>query len=263
MTMLLGTWRALLEERGGEGWSPLLPTDGGRLPDHWYRSDQGLWQDAGVTPAASDGDVVGRWEDLTANADHVNQANAGNKPTLQSGAGDLVNGHPVVRCDGIDDFLQGAFTTGGAMNQPYTMILVAKLDTVSVDDGNTRFVIDGDDAVNYFRVGQNGVVNPDAWYFTTGAQLVGNASDDDWNIWTILANGAASQFWINGISEAAGAAGANAIDGLTVGSKADGNNNWDGDVLDVLLYGAQLPGADMNQLGRYAAARYGLSYTNI
>ena len=39
------------------GWTPAqATTDGGVSPEHWYRSDGPLWQDAGVTPAAADGD---------------------------------------------------------------------------------------------------------------------------------------------------------------------------------------------------------------
>ena len=248
----------------GGSWDPSMPTAGGYTPDHWYRSDQGLWQDAGVTPAASDGDVVGRWEDITANADHVNQANAGNKPTLQSGAGDLVNGHPVVRGDGIDDYLQGAFTTGGAMNQPNTIIAVAKLDAAAVNDNNGHAICDGDDAGNRNILGVYQAAAPDKWQIYAGANLVGNNDDSDFRIWTAGFNGASSQLWHNGVSEAGpGNAGAMAIDGLTLFDGHAGGAPWKGDIAEIIMYDANLSDADKNQVGRYLAARYGLSYTDI
>ena len=223
-----------------------------------------MWQDAGITPAASDGDVVGRWEDKTTNADHVNQANAGNKPTLQSGAGDLLNGWPVVRTDGIDDYLQGAFTTGGAMNQPNTVFAVAALDAVSVNDDNGHAITDGDDNANRHILSVSQASIPDKWQIYGGAQLIGSANDSSVNIWTALFNGATSQFWLNGNSQAGpGNAGAHALDGLTIGDGNAGGAPWDGDIVEIILYDANLPDADKNQVGRYLADRYGLSYTDI
>jgi len=249
----------------GALWTPALPLPvSGLLPEHWYRSDQGLWQDAGVTPAVNDGDVVGRWEDISTNADHVNQANAGNKPTLQNGAGDLLNGHPVVRFDGIDDYLQGTFTTGGNMLQPNTMILVAALDAAAVNDGVNHKITDGIALDSRAVTGQTATPNPDAWYIYSGAALNGNASDSNWHIWTALYAGVTSQLWINGISNAGPAnAGVHTLTGLTVGTAYDGANPWDGDITEVILYNANLSDADKNTVGQYLATRYSLTYTDI
>ena len=265
MTMRLCVRRSLLGVRGAALWTPALPTsDGGYLPEHWYRSDQGLWQDAGVTPAVNDGDVVGRWEDITANADHVNQAAAGNKPTLQNGAGDLLNGHPVIRLDGINDYLVGAFTTGGAMNQPNTYFVVVQLDAAVVNNGLDCFLLDGDDAVNRHIVMKNKAGAPDRWDTYAGVALVGGDADANWNVWTALYNGATSQFWLNGISEAGPAnAGAQNPDGIAVGAQSSGATAWKGDITEIILYDANLSDADKNQVGAYLATRYALAYTDI
>jgi len=259
MGLLLSTRRALLGSVAA--WTPASPTIGGYSPDHWYRSDSGLWQDAGTTPAAADGDVVGRWEDLTANADHVNQAGVAFKPTLQNGAGDLLNGHPVVRFDGTDDFLQGAFTTGGAMAQPNTVFVVCMLD--NPNDDVYRVIID-DDSVLSMMLGQRNADVPDKWFMYGGAVLQGGASDGNWNTWTALFNGAASQVWLNGISSIGpGNPGALAVDGLTIGCNKSGVNPWEGDATEIIIYDANLSNADKNQVGQYAATRYALAYTDI
>ena len=263
--MKAGPGRALLYS-GVVVWDPSQPTtDGDLLPDHWYRSDGPLWQDAGVTPAVLDGAVVGRWEDLTANADHVNQAVVANKPTLQNGVGDLLNGQPVIRFDGINDTLSGAFTTGGAMNQPSTVFAVAALDAAAVNDGVSRKIYDSDDAVNRMIAGQYGADNPDSWYLYAGAVISSAAaSNSNWNIWTILYNGASSQFWHNGVSLAGpGNAGAHNADGLTIGGAFDVTAQWDGDITEIIIYDADLSTADDNQVGNYLATRYGLAYTDI
>lgn len=246
-------------------WTPALPTtDGGVSPDHWYRSDSGLWQDAGVTPAVLDGDVVGRWEDLTANADHVNQAVVGNKPTLQNGAGDLLNGHPVVRGDGANDYLQGAFTNGGAMAQPNTIFAVAALDAAAVNDNAANTICDGDDIANRHILGTRSIPNPDEWFIYAGSNLDGGVADSNWNIWTALFNGATSRFWHNGVAKcAAGAGGAQVIDGLTLFSQQQIAFHWNGDITEILIYDANLSDADKNQVGAYLATRYAIAYTDI
>ena len=261
--MKVGPGRALLYS-GVVPWSPALPTtDGGLLPEHWYRSDSGLWQDAGVTPAVLDGAVIGRWEDLTANADHVNQAVVASKPTLQNAAGDLLNGQPVVRFDGANDFLVGAFTTGGAFTQPFTIFVVTALDATAVNDNLDHIVISGDDGVNYIWMFQRAAALPDAWAINAGASVQGAASNSNWNTWTTLINGAGSQFWHNGISQAVGNAGAQIIDGLSIGIHGGVAGPWKGDVAEILAYDADLSNADDNQVGNYLATRYGLAYTDI
>ena len=255
-------------DRTGIGipWTPALPTrDGGYLPEHWYRSDQGLWQDAGITPAVSDGDLIGRWEDLTANADHVGQANAGNKPTLQNGAGDLLNGHPVIRGDGIDDYLNCSYVTGGQMFQPITTFIVAKLGAAAVNDNNWRHIVGSRDIAQRMEHSINAGAVPDSWQIHAGATVAGTtATSSNWIIWTTRWNGASSQFWHNGISEGSGNAGAGNPQGCTIFSRYNaGGAYWLGDIAEVLWYEADLSNGDKNQMGRYLADRYALTYTDI
>jgi len=254
----------LLGGGGGAAWDPSQPTGGGASPEHWYRADGPLWQDAGVTPAVLDAAVVGRWEDLTANADHVNQATAGFRPTLRL---NVLNGHPVIRFDGVDDFLRGAFTNGGALAQPITMLAVAQLDAGAVNDGVNHVILDDNDTPSTFKNYSRGAGIPDDWaiYFGAGAALTGSASNSNWNIWTTLANGAASRFWHNGIAEcAAGNAGGAGLSGITLGSKGHpAGEYWEGDIAEIIIYDSDLSDADKNQVGNYLAARYGLVYADI
>ena len=256
------SWRGRHEALYGQlaEWTPTKPTDGGYRPEHWYRSDQGLWQGAGVTPATADGDVVGRWEDLTANADHVNQAVAGSKPTLQNAAGDLLNGQPVVRIDAVDDYLQGAFTTGGAMAQPYTIFVVAQ---TSATGAANHYLFDGDDGVNRAVIFNDGAFGGGDFSFYAGVVQHGGAEDANWHIWTAFFNGATSSLWNGGVVEVAADPGANGMDGITVGAKNDGTSPWDGDITEIIIYDLNLSDADKNQVGQYLAARYSLTYTDI
>ena len=259
MSLLLSTRRTVL--LGAVAWTPASPTGGGYTPEHWYRVELGkVWQDAGSTPAASAGDVIGRLEDQATSADHVNQGTTANKPTLQAGP----NGTLVARSDGIDDYLQGAFTNGGQMNQPNTVFAVAKLNAGKVNDNFNDWLLDSDDITNRMGVASSTTPNPDEWAIYAGAWLRGNAVDSDWNIWTVVFNGVSSRFWHNGIAEtAAGDAGAHNPDGITILASYNAAGIGHYDVSEIILYDANLPDADKNQVGQYLAARYGLTYTDI
>lgn len=262
--MLFGPRRSLLDARRAAAWTPALPTtDGGVLPDHWYRSDD-AYQDAGrTTPVAADGDVVGNWTDLTANADHVSQATTGNKPTWQNGVGDQLNGHPVIRFDGIDDWLRGTYTTGGALSIPFNLFLVSQLDPLVVNDGTRHAFTDGNDGLQRMICAQNNTPTPDSWSINGAAFVDGGPSNSNWNLWTVLFNGVTSQFWHNGISEAIGNAGSPTPGGLQVGAIFAAAQPVLGNIAEVIIYNSYLSVADKNQVGNYASTRYSVAYTDI
>lgn len=95
----------------------MFPVGGAPFPD----GDLLRWFNAGDL-GLSDGDSVGQWDDLSANADHATQATAANKPTFKTG---IINGEPVVRF-ATDDFLSFSqiFNTSGAVG---AMFVVAEL----------------------------------------------------------------------------------------------------------------------------------------
>jgi len=257
---------AVHNQRNGQNaataWTPALPTtDGGVSPEHWYRSDDAYQDAARTTPVASDGDVVGNLTDKAVSADHVSQATTGNKPTWQNGAGDQLNGHPVIEFDGIDDWLRGAFTTGGALAQPFTVFVVAKLDVAATGDGASHAIGDSDDSTNRMKMDQS---SGNVWDIYAGVGLSGGASDSNWNIWLARFNGVTSTLWMNGILEAGpGNAGAHNPDGLTIGADRLGFSPWNGVFVERVTYDSDLSNADKNEVGTYLATRYGLSWTTI
>lgn len=64
---------------------------------------------------------VGCWRDYSGNGNHAIQATAANQPTLQNGTGDTLNGHPMLRWDGSNDFLGTSMTVNLA---PFTVFVV-------------------------------------------------------------------------------------------------------------------------------------------
>ena len=244
---------------GTVAWTPFnATTDGGVLPSHWYRADGANFQDsAGTTPAVADGDVIGLLTDYGSVVSGVTQATTDNKPVLKTS---VLNGHPVWRFDGTNDYLRGSFA---AVAQPFTIFVVAQLDASKIDGGDVK-IVDSIDSTDRAMLYQYAQVEADAWAVYAGTRLSGAATDANTNIWTVVFNGASSQFWKNGISVAAGAAGAAGITGITIGAIYDGTASYfKGDFTELAIYLGNLSTTDKNQVNRYLATKYGISYTTI
>jgi len=164
--------------------------------------------------------------------DDVTQAVAGDQPLYVAS---IQNGHSGMRLDGVNHYLQGAYTTGGALSQPVSIFAVAALDAVAVDDGRAHVIIDGDDAVTSMVGMQEPQAGADRWAIVAGVTLGAGASNGNWNIWSILFNGAASQFWINTVSQASGNAGVQNPDGITIGANDSTTVFWDGDITSIIV----------------------------
>jgi len=171
--------------------------------------------------------------------DNVTMAVAANQPPYVANA---QNGHAGMRFDGANHWLQGAFTIGGALSQPFNVFAEVSLDAVAVDDDLVHYITDGDDMAARLVSGQK-VAVPDTWHIYAAAPLVGNPSDANVNLWSSLYNGVSSQFWINGTSQASGNAGAHNADGLTIGARFDGTTPWDGDIMSVIIIDPSLSDA--------------------
>lgn len=101
----------------------------------WLKADTGTWQDSGkTTPAVSDGDVIGAWVDLSGNGNDTLQTTTANKPLLKL---NIVNGKPVIRFDGSDDFLSVALDLNLSASDDLTIFLVTK----PVDNAATKNIM--------------------------------------------------------------------------------------------------------------------------
>jgi hypothetical protein len=222
----------------------------------------GNFQDAAKTTVAGLTDPVGAAVNQGSDTYDVVQATAGNRPTLQQVTIGSVTSY-VWRFDGVNDFLQGAFG-GGAISQPLTIFAVGKLDAAAVNDNDFHHLFGGNTSVDAPILRQRSVTTPDSWEIRAGTPLVGGDSDGSWNIWAALFNGASSQFWASGVSEASGAAGSTGLSGLTVGGIYPTSASfWEGDIGQILIYSGNLSNADKNQVGEYLASVTGISWTTI
>lgn len=190
-------------------------------------------------------------------SDNITQASKANMP-LYVASGQ--NGHPVARQSGAQ-WLQGAFTVGGALSQPISLFVVAKLNTANVDDDADYYLLYSDDATNQMYFRKRGIVAPiaDLWAFHIGSILQGNDADDDWHVWSALGNGASSEFWIDGVSQTTGDAGAHNPDGLTWGAFRTGASNWPGDIASIVICDPSVNDAGRNAIQTAMAGYWGVT----
>lgn len=92
----------------------------------WLKADGNVYSDAGITPAAND-NLVQQWNDHSGNANNVFQGTTANRPLCKS---NFINGKPVLRFDGIDDWM------GLNINVPETNFSQFMVFKTNSNDGN-------------------------------------------------------------------------------------------------------------------------------
>lgn len=236
--------------RGDNTWATVSASaDTGAAPDAltgsptllaWYKAD---------ALALSDGDAVATWTDSGPNGYNLTQGTSGSRPTYRAASG--LNDQPAVQFDGTDDFVRNG-STGAASQTNITVVAVV----VPTSNANMRAVdIRGS---GYIDLSQNGAqiswqVGPPVSLFVTSKTNVPNA------LFIMRSNGTKAQAFVNGHLHSYVETGSGAV---TPGQIAIGNDNgtgqyWRGLIAEVIVYAAYLSQAQMRQVSRHLANKYG------
>lgn len=214
----------------------------------WLKADGQLWQDSALTTrATADGDPVGGWGDASGNGRHVTQATSTKRPTLKLA---VLSGKPVVRFDGVDDFLSVSLT----QNQPSTYFIVVKNITMTAND----YIFDGSGTGNGPAFYQRTVGGLDAMYAgATGPSP--NAGTSDFKVFSLIFNGASSDAWMNGVEIGVANVGAANCATLTIGD-AGGTHGVAAnvDIAEFAVYSGALSDPDRQRIENYLAAHWSL-----
>jgi len=168
--------------------------------------------------------------------------------------GGALNGRPAVRFDGQDDLLQAKFS----LAQPTTLLIVYKVRT---NNGTNQYVADG--ALNGAMVHYvNGSVF--GIYAGGGTVLVRPSfSFGTFHVVGAVFAGASSALYADGGPPATGNPGSASPGGITIGNSGSNAAPAAADVAEVALYDRALAPADIDGVGRYLAAKYGLGWTPV
>jgi hypothetical protein len=230
------------------------PTNGLAL---WLRSDAGV---------VTSGSAVTQWSDQTTNNRHATQATASSRPTLVNG---VINGLPVVRFDGVDDFLTFTLTVNGLGGM--SMFLVAA-NTQNQNPGPSEaercglfWNENGGWGTLYLSPYQGSV----SMRFGTGqlenrTNYVRSASvGSAFTLSTAVKNGTTDSLFING-TQVVNAGGklatiANCQSTGNVGRGYNNNTFYAGDMAEVLVYTRALTTTERQQVEQILITKYGLT----
>jgi hypothetical protein len=230
--------KLLLGLLGGGGFSP-RSIPGLAL---WYDGDDAttLFQNSnGTTAAAADGDPVGYWGNKASAGQNAIQATAGKRPTLQTAER---NGKNIVRFAGTDDTLTA--TLSATLSQPVTVWVVA----LRVDTG---FVFSSEGGSFAFHGANTRIA--------AGTTLIDvTTTPTNWNVYTLIYNGASSVIRSSGAQRIAGDAGTNALaTNFHIGSNVNFNFWVTADIAEIIV-AATLPSATLiTQVETYLATKWG------
>ncbi len=193
--------------------------------------------------------TVDAWCDMSGGGRHPIQATVANQPVVVDQG---IYGRPTVKFDGSNDFLTTTYT----LAQPYTRVLVYKMNTLTGPSGHD-VIADG------------GVLGTSAFsadstprdVMLIGSLLVAPGSFGNAVFVYAFAewNNTASALWINGTFQIRGTVGgANAAGGITLGALQNGTRSAAVEIAEAIDYPGILTDADRTQLSGYFNMFYGL-----
>jgi len=221
-------------EAGGGAFSPAS------LPNlvAWYKADAG-------TSTTTDGVAISQWNDQSGNGHHLVQATGGNQPLYKAA---IQNGLPVVRFDGVDDFIQLAF----AFPAPWYLFAVARFRAVYTADVNI-FCGAGATPSAFYRAGG---LATQIWNGTGACATYNAGTPESWHVYGVWASAGAQEQRIDGAVVATDtSASMNAPGGVAIPNAGASTSTIDAG--EYILLSAQPSAGDRTSTETYLKNRWG------
>jgi hypothetical protein len=223
----------------------LLPMGGRRFHSSGPNPD-GLvvWYDSPQLVGLANNDPITTCTDFSGNGNNATQGTAASKPIYKTG---VQNGLPVMRFDGVDDWMRCVFTS--TLTQPTTVFVVFS------SSGNNQYIADGADS---FRMA---VFTTASLSIYAGVQLSSSlATPISFSVVAATFDGINSSIYHNGTLVASGDAGASSVEGFTLGARFGISNFLAGDMGEFLVYNRTVSSAErQHNESVYLMPKWGLS----
>lgn len=248
----------LISDRGGKEFlpeeadilrqTPFLPSDLAGLA---------LWLAADQITGLGDGAAVAQWSDASGLANHATQGTAAMRPLFKT---NILNGKPVVRFDGVDDFLTHPVNAPGA----FTAFVVARRTTGGSADYQVALnaIAPGNTFGATLALKASGSQN---WgHYINSWKASSYSCLDTWRIMAVVASaGGADTQATDGTTEAQSDASrypGDAYDRRSIGSDSSFNTGYlAGDLAEIILYNSALSVADRQKVEAYLSGKYGIT----
>jgi hypothetical protein len=207
-----------------------------------------VWLDASQIVGLSDGDPVATWEDASSANHDFTQATSGFRPTYQTGE---LNGLPVVRFDGSDDWMGGgnlsaSFPSAATVFAVFTPNTDAEY-TIYMHDSSNGFWRETSTGNGYFHTFLAARING---YPTT----MPNSGD---HMVSLISSASTYNVWLDGVDKGAQTANYAAGTFHVVGTDG-GSGPLNGDVAEIIVYDSALSDPDRTTVEAYLTTKWGL-----
>ena len=217
-----------------------------------------LWLKADAL-ALSDGAAVASWPDSSGNGNDAAQSVAGERPLFKT---NIINGKPVLRFDGVDDFLNanmlGAVTTTASIFivQLKRNIASSAVTLQSWPAGSANvfdLYLPFSDGNFYFDLGDS----------TATGRISGAWGGDltHFFVWSFVAGGGNMAAYRNGTTVLSSGGHTNSFTpaGLTFNINGSGpGSSQDADIAEILIYNTALSDTDRQNVESFLRTKYGL-----
>lgn len=191
------------------------------------------------------------WPDRSGNGHALTQGTASNHPQVISDGGADFNNQPVVRFDGIDNYLTSSTPT---IVQPFTIITISKLTQATT---GVQVLV----GANTSSGNMTGADSSELPFINSGSGTTITGTTTLTNIVYLqesLHRGATSAILLDGLSEASGNADTTNQVGINVGTRWNIVNFWGGDVAEIIVVDGVVTAQARSYLNDYVAQRYGI-----
>jgi hypothetical protein len=218
-----------------------------------------LWLDASVL-TLSNNTAVSSWTDSSGNGYHATQSTGISQPIFKT---NIINGKPIVRYDGTDDFL---ISPNGAISGISTDATVFSVHSAT-DRASSLFISCPQVNTNRFQSHcpwSDGVVYFDFGDITTPSGRLScpwGGTPGVFSITTFLVGGYAMKIRKNRADLASKTVSLTFIPGvqtLQIGADLGGTNSLLGDIAEFILYNRRLSDAEVILVENYLSSKYGI-----
>jgi hypothetical protein len=217
-------------------------------PALWIVAGKGLFDATSGGSAVGAGNTIARWEDQSGNDRHFTAANNANRPTRQTG---VINGHEVVRFDGINDWMIASF---GLDVRSFQRFIVAKAN------GDTQvFAGQRSTSRRIYQYRQGATVGGTTLNAYSSGEFTGFA------LFELSGNGTSKIARVNGATESTFTdADTGSATHTLVGAGPDSTGTapsfgyLNGDIAEMLMFTAPLSTDDRERVERYLNGKYAI-----